>query len=67
MNTEQLILIERHTMLRDAHAVLLQGLKYPGTVSADAIKAAQARIDACEVLAMVSRGRSVAEAVRVNT
>lgn len=33
MSSEDLIKLERHQMLRDAHATMAQSIKYPGTVN----------------------------------
>ena len=51
MNGEMLIALERHERLRDAHAIVIQAIKYPQTVSPASVAKAKALIDAHVVLA----------------
>jgi len=55
MTSEQLIHLERHQMQRDAHAIIVQALKYPDTVSQAAVQDARAKIAAFHVLAQFAQ------------
>jgi hypothetical protein len=54
MNGEQLIQLERHEMLRDAHAIIVQWIKYPETVAASAVAEARSRIEAHRLLSSMA-------------
>jgi hypothetical protein len=50
MTGEELIHLERHQMLAEAHATIVQSIKYPQTVARFAVDAAKARIEALRIL-----------------
>jgi hypothetical protein len=50
MTGEELIQLERHLMLSEAHATLAQSIKYPQTVARSSIDAAKSRIEALRML-----------------
>ena len=61
MTDDQLIQLERHQMAMQAHGVLLQHAKYPGTVSLDVVEQARTRLDALRRLEEFAKRKTYAE------